>query len=107
MPLFEVTISGAITTRDEDDELVCFEEQYTFVKQARDLITAMMAVQQKLDVLNEAIKKRETPRKSWFADGDEFSVTGIVQTDMIQFNDRWIKEYLEFGVVNHEEKDDD
>ena len=63
MPIFEVTISGAITTRDEDDELVCFEEQYTFVKQARDLITAMMAVQQKLDVLNEAIKEKRDAAK--------------------------------------------
>ena len=90
-------------------EKAAFEEEYVFIFPGVDFISVMMSVQQKLDQLNEAKRKSFSDglkrgwRKSWFEDGDEFKIVGIAETDLIQFSDAWIKDYVESGIVNHEE----
>lgn len=103
MPIFEVRIRGRISAKDDDGEDAIFEEEYVFTQVARDFVGAMMAVQPKLDCLNEALRTRVTPRPSCILEGDEFQIVGLAETELIQFTDKWIDQYLNHGVVNCEE----
>ncbi len=103
MPIFEVTIRGRISAKDDDGEDCCFEESYCFIQAARDFVGAMMAVQPKLDRMNNAIRARVTARPSFVLEGDEFQIVGLAETELIQFTDKWIDKYLDHGVVNYEE----
>lgn len=103
MPIFEVRIRGRISTKDDDGDNAIFEEEYVFIQFARDFVGAMMAVQPKLDRLNEALRTRVTPRPSCILEGDEFQIVGLAETELIQFTDKWIEKYLEHGQVNYEE----
>ena len=89
---------------DEDDECQ-FCEQYDFMWSGPDLITTMMSIQQKLDVLNESQKQKwkDAPRDARFM--EEFQIVGIVETDNIRFGDGWIKEYVEKGVISRDYED--
>lgn len=108
MAIFEVTISGSNVYYDEDLKTVmCLEEAtFTFTREGPDLIGVMMSVQAKLDILNEALKEKHPLA---FKDGIdwEFKIVGINLTPLIHFNDTWIKEFVEDGVLtrNYEEED--
>ena len=110
MALWEVTIQGSSVCfiEGEDGEPVkCLEEDYhRFVKEGPDLIATMMVVQSKLDVLNEKLKPQHPEMYKDNIDW-EYKIVGIVKTDMIQFNDRWIEEFVGQGVIsrNYEEEE--
>ena len=105
MAIYEVTIEGSgIEFEDGEVFPVLCEESFTFMKEGHDLIATMMAVQAELDIFNAALKAKYPEH---YKDGIdwEFRVVGIIKTCMIRFNETWIKEYVEDGVLtrNYEE----
>ena len=100
MAIFEVTITGSSVVYEEDCETTAYleEESFIFTQEGRDLIDTMMAVQSKLDVLNDLLKKKYPDAFKDDVDW-EFKVEGIRKTDCIRFGDTWIKEYVEQGIV--------
>ena len=90
------------------EQIECqFPEQYTFIWTGPDFITTMMALQQKMDALNERQKKKweTSPREARFL--EEFQIVGIIETDHIMFGDKWIEEYIEKGVISRNYVEDE
>lgn len=107
MAQWEVTVRAHVLIVDDEGDECQFTEQYIFIWTGPDLITTMMSIQQKLDMLNESQKKKweTTPRKARFL--DEFKIYGIIETDHIRFGDRWIEEYVERGVISRDYAEDE
>ena len=105
MAQWQVTIRAHMLIREDEDDECQFCEQYDFMWSGPDLITTMMSIQQKLDVLNESQKQKwkDAPRDARFM--EEFQIVGIVETDNILFGDGWIKEYVEKGVISRDYED--
>lgn len=100
MAQWEAKIRGVISIVDDDEDDAQFVEEYTFMWSAPDFISAMMGIQQKLDALNEGMKKKwkSSQRSARFL--EEYSIVGIVESDHILFGDRWIDEFIERGVID-------
>lgn len=98
MAFWEITIFGTISCRDEDDDITVFDEQsFVFIREAPDLIAAMMMVQPQIDAMNEIFRNK--PRKAFLNEHDEFKIIGIIETNLIDFSDEWINNYVNLGIV--------
>jgi len=110
MALFEVTIAGSAIGYYENDEgkdaPYLTEDTYMFLQEGSDLIETMMAIQPKLDALNEALRQKHPEVYKSNLDW-EFKIVGLCKTELIRFNDTWIKEYVEQGVISRNYKDED
>lgn len=66
----------------------------------------MMSAQTTVDHLNEALREKYpdayTDKHDW-----EFKIIGINRTELIRFNDTWITQYIEQGILNYEEEEEE
>jgi len=109
MAIYEVTITGCGFSPcfDEDDEpsgYAFYEDSHVFHREGSDLITTMMAVQALLDRMNEGLKNKHPDVYKDGADW-EYKIVGICKTDFIRFNEMWIKEFVEQGILSRNYED--
>jgi hypothetical protein len=105
MALFEVSIEGfSVSGLSSDEEFEVspyLGQDFTFLQKGKDLIGTLMSAQEKVDRLNEALMlKYPSAFKDEFY---RFKINGIVETAVIEFNDAWMRKFVEEGIVNHEE----
>lgn len=77
-------------------DIDCYGTEQVFLEEADDLISAYMNAQAKVEKLNEAMQARWP--KEWSEELFPATIFGVVKTDVIHFNDEFVKEFVEHFV---------